>query len=67
MIIKQTSRFKKWISALKDKQAKARILIQLKRMIEGNPGDVKPVAPVFMKYEFTVEKDIGSITSHSKI
>ena len=43
MIIKQTSRFKKWISALKDKQAKARILIRLKRMIEGNPGDVKPV------------------------
>jgi putative addiction module killer protein len=43
MIIKQTSRFKKWISALKDKQAKARILIRLKRVIEGNPGDVKPV------------------------
>jgi len=43
MKIKQTPRFKKWISALKDKQAKARILIRLKRMIEGNPGDVKPV------------------------
>ncbi len=43
MIIKQTSRFKKWISSLKDKQAKARILIRLKRMMEENPGDVKPV------------------------
>ncbi len=29
MKIKQTPRFKKWISALKDKQAKARILIRV--------------------------------------
>jgi len=41
--IKQTRTFKKWISALKDKRAKARILIRLKRAEQGNLGDIKSI------------------------
>lgn len=39
----QTDIFSKWLSNLRDKQAKAKILIRLKRLSLGNAGDVKPV------------------------
>jgi len=35
--------FDKWFTKLKDKSAKIRIDIRLKRLAEGNSGDVKPV------------------------
>jgi putative addiction module killer protein len=41
-IIRRTGEFDKWFNRLRDPEAKARILSRLKRLVEGNPGDVKP-------------------------
>jgi len=42
MKIRKTSVYKKWISGLRDSRARYRILTRIKRLEEGNPGDVKP-------------------------
>jgi putative addiction module killer protein len=39
----QSDEFRKWLSSLRDKQAKARILVRLGRIRSGNLGDVKPI------------------------
>ena len=39
----ETAVFTDWIEALRDRQARARIEIRIKRLSLGNPGDVKPV------------------------
>jgi putative addiction module killer protein len=39
----KTSVFDAWLSALKDRQAVARIAARIDRLALGNPGDVKPV------------------------
>jgi len=41
--IRETEVFKVWFSDLRDAHAKYRILTRIKRLGEGNPGDVKPV------------------------
>lgn len=41
--IRQTQTYSDWFAALRDRQAKARIDIRLRRLSIGNPGDVKPV------------------------
>ncbi|HDW3974244.1 TPA: type II toxin-antitoxin system RelE/ParE family toxin [Escherichia coli] len=41
--IKQTPEFEKWLRSLKDRIAKAKILIRIERMEEGNFGDVESV------------------------
>lgn len=35
--------FAKWLFKLRDREAKARILVRIRRMTLGNPGDIKPV------------------------
>lgn len=42
--IRQTDIYKKWFASLKDRNAKARIDIRIRRISLGNLGDVKPVA-----------------------
>jgi putative addiction module killer protein len=39
----KSSVFDSWLSGLRDRQAKARILVRIERLSLGNPGDVKPV------------------------
>lgn len=39
----QSETFNRWRSGLKDRQALARINARIRRLAEGNPGDVKPV------------------------
>lgn len=39
----QSDTFSKWLSALKDRRAAARIVERLRRLALGNVGDVKPV------------------------
>ena len=41
--IRRTEYFDKWLSALKDARAKAKITVRIDRLAAGNPGDVKPV------------------------
>ena len=41
--IRTTDVFDKWLRKLRDAQARARILVRIKRLSLGNPGDVKPV------------------------
>lgn len=41
--IRQTKTYSEWFSGLRDRQAKVRIDIRIRRLSTGNPGDVKPV------------------------
>lgn len=41
--VRQTADFTKWLGGLRDRSARARILVRIRRMEMGNPGDVKPV------------------------
>ena len=41
--IRQTDVYSRWFNGLRDRQAKARINVRIRRMSLGNPGDVKPV------------------------
>ena len=35
--------FNRWLTKLKDRQAAARVLVRIRRLASGNPGDVRPV------------------------
>lgn len=41
--VRITDVFADWLSRLRDRQAKARIEIRIRRLTLGNPGDVKPI------------------------
>ena len=41
--IRETEAFSKWLKDLRDRQARARILVRIRRLSLGNPGDVAPV------------------------
>jgi putative addiction module killer protein len=43
MEVRKTDNFAQWLDRLKDPRAKAKILVRISRLAEGNPGDVKPV------------------------
>lgn len=43
IVIRQTDAYKRWFSKLRDKRAKARIDVRIRRLSLGNPGDVEPV------------------------
>ena len=40
---RETSAYAAWFSALRDRTAKARIDIRIRRLSLGNPGDVRPI------------------------
>jgi putative addiction module killer protein len=41
--IRETEIYSRWFKSLRDRQARARIDIRVRRLSVGNPGDVKPV------------------------
>ena len=41
--IRQTEVFASWFARLRDRQARARIDVRIRRLSLGNPGDVRPV------------------------
>lgn len=41
--VRQTDIFADWFAALRDRAARARITVRIRRLSLGNPGDVKPV------------------------
>jgi putative addiction module killer protein len=40
--VRQTATYANWFAGLRDRVAKARIDIRIRRLLLGNPGDVKP-------------------------
>jgi putative addiction module killer protein len=43
LTVRETEEFSRWLKALRDTKAKAKILVRIQRLATGNPGDVKPV------------------------
>ena len=41
--VRQTTEYLEWFTGLRDRTAKARIDIRVRRLSLGNPGDVRPV------------------------
>jgi putative addiction module killer protein len=41
--VRETEEFSEWLAALRDLRARARILVRIDRLANGNPGDVEPV------------------------
>ena len=41
--VRQTDIFVAWFEDLRDREARARITVRIRRLSLGNPGDVKPV------------------------
>lgn len=41
--IRQTDEYSRWFNGLRDRQARARINVRIRRLSLGNPGDVKSV------------------------
>ena len=41
--VRQTDVFAAWFANLRDREARARITVRIRRLSLGNPGDVKPV------------------------
>ena len=41
--VRETAEYSDWFKSLRDTQARARILVRVKRLALGNPGDVEPV------------------------
>ena len=41
--IRQTETYANWFDSLRDRKARARIDIRIRRLSLGNPGDVKPI------------------------
>jgi putative addiction module killer protein len=41
--VRQTPAYARWFDGLRDRTAKARIAIRVRRLSLGNPGDVRPV------------------------
>ena len=44
MRVEKTDEFRDWIDALKDRAGRARILVRVDRLIEGNPGQHRDLA-----------------------
>jgi putative addiction module killer protein len=43
MEVRQTEAYADWFRRLRDRQARARINVRIRRLSLGNPGDVRPV------------------------
>jgi putative addiction module killer protein len=41
--VRQTDVFTDWFAGLRDREARARVTVRIRRLSLGNPGDVKPV------------------------
>ena len=41
--VRKTEVYAKWLDSLRDVRARARVLVRVERLADGNPGDVRPV------------------------
>ena len=51
--IRETETYTRWFERLRDRQAKARINIRIRRLSMGNPGEVKAVGEGVSKLKLT--------------
>ena len=61
--IRETSAYAEWFAALRDRVAKARIDIRIRRLSQNNPGDVFPLAMASLSSESITARAIGFISS----
>jgi putative addiction module killer protein len=59
--LRETEEFHNWVNGLRDHFAKAKILVGLQRLANGNPGDVKPVGKELANYEYIMGPGIEFI------
>jgi putative addiction module killer protein len=43
LTIRKTAEFARWAESLRDGRAEARVAVRIRRLADGNPGDVKPI------------------------
>ena len=60
--IEVTDEFDKWLKGLRDLQAKERIFERIRRLRDGNPGDVKAVGKGVSEMRISYGRAIGSTT-----
>ena len=41
--IRKTDAFARWLDSMRDIRARARVMVRIERLADGNPGDVSPV------------------------
>ena len=41
--LRKTKHFARWLDNLRDIRARAKIMVRIERLAQGNPGDVRPV------------------------
>jgi len=41
--MRRTDEFDRWLKGLRDTRARAKVLVRLERLANGNPGDIEPV------------------------
>ena len=67
--VRQTDEFSAWLHGLRDANAVARIVARIRRMEQGNPGDVRsvgegvmemriPYGPGYRIYSLPVEREL---------
>ena len=61
--VRQTDVFTDWFAGLRDREARARITVRIRRLSLGNPGNVKQWAAVYRKCGSITALAIGSILS----
>jgi len=61
--IQQTEAYAKWFSGLRDRVARARIDIRIRRLSLGNAGDAKPVGDGVSELRVDHGSGTGSISS----
>jgi putative addiction module killer protein len=50
MEVRQTNVFSQWLLDLRDRAARARIVVRIRRLEQDNPGDVKAVGEMRITY-----------------
>jgi putative addiction module killer protein len=50
--IRQTARYRRWFAALRDRHARARINVRIRRLQEGNPGQHRQLADGVLELKF---------------
>ena len=65
--IRETSAYASWFAALRDRTAKVRIDIRIRRLSLGNFGDTRPVGEGVSELRIMMAPAIGSISKNKVI